>query len=30
MRLSFSKLKEKTNWRVQTIQLSPSEFSGDE
>jgi hypothetical protein len=30
VRLSFSKLKEKANWRVQTINLLPAEFVWDE
>jgi hypothetical protein len=30
VRLSFSRLKEKANWRVQTINLHPAEFHFDE
>lgn len=30
VRLSFGRLKEKANWRVQTIKLSPSEFIWDD
>jgi hypothetical protein len=30
VRLSFSKLKEKSSWRVQTIKLSPEKFIWDE